>query len=484
MVDSAEIDAVQMSIEVSDWLAAITGVLRGNLGLVGVGADDRQRKSVMDELGWAFFEYRSRVYASGFSGVTSVDLGRIAELCDIAIDHVDDTIRRNRRSDGLYQSYNLIQFAVDGSDARIEHLYEMLEGQVNVLSAGVLSAEECADVLDALFESAMYRPDQRSFMLYPARALPSFLEKNIIPDGEVASNPLLDALAQADDGSIVVVDADGRYRFNADLTNQADLAATLDRLAAEDRWRELVLTHQAAVLDVFEQVFRHHAFTGRSGSMYGYEGIGSIYWHMVAKLLVAVQEAVLEARDQGAAPETVRRLIDGYWRVRAGLGFNKTAGEYGAFPTDPYSHTPGHAGAQQPGMTGQVKEELLTRPLELGIRVEDGEIVFDPVLLRPVEFLDRREEWQVLDGDGMRTIELPAQSLGATLCEVPLIVSVTEGEPAVEVVRSDGTAERTSGLHVDRATSATVFNRSAEVRQVLAFVPESALGPGEPTFRD
>ena len=32
---------------------------------------------------------------------------------------------------------------------------------------------------------------------------------------------------------------------------------------------------------------------------------------------------------------------------------------YGAFPTDPYSHTPGGKGAQQPGMTGQVKEDLL-----------------------------------------------------------------------------------------------------------------------------
>ena len=37
-------------------------------------------------------------------------------------------------------------------------------------------------------------------------------------------------------------------------------------------------------------------------------------------------------------------------------------------PTDPYSHTPGFAGVQQPGMTGQVKEEILTRWGELGLR--------------------------------------------------------------------------------------------------------------------
>ncbi len=35
-----------------------------------------------------------------------------------------------------------------------------------------------------------------------------------------------------------------------------------------------------------------HEFTGRSSTMYAYEGIGSIYWHMVAKLLVAIQESV------------------------------------------------------------------------------------------------------------------------------------------------------------------------------------------------
>ncbi len=480
LLGAAGIDAVQMSLEVSDWLAAITGVLRGNLDLVEAGADDRRRKSLVDELGRAFSEYRSRVYASGFSGTTSVDLVRIAELCEVAIEHVDDTIRRNRRSDGLYHSYNLVHFTADGSGARIEHLYEMLEGQVNVLGAGVLSAEERVGVLDALFDSAIYRPDQRSFMLYAARALPSFLDKNVIAGGDVESNPLLAALVATGDVSVVATDADGQYRFNADLSSQADLAAALDRLALDSDSRDLVTAHRATVLDVYERVFRHHAFTGRSGTMYGYEGIGSIYWHMVAKLLVAVQESVVEARDEGVAPAIVGRLIGGYWQVRSGLGFNKTAREYGAFPTDPYSHTPAHAGAQQPGMTGQVKEELLTRSLEVGLRVDDGRIVFDPVLLRPVELLERTEPWQVLDGDEpMRTIELSSGSLGATLCEVPMIVSVTAGEAVIEVVFSDGTSELRPGLQVDRATSAAIFARSAQVQYVRAFIPESALeGPG------
>jgi hypothetical protein len=68
----------------------------------------------------------------------------------------------------------------------------------------------------------------------------------------------------------------------------------------------------------------------------------------------------------------VDRLTAGYRRIRDGLGFRKDPAAYGAFPTDCYSHTPAHAGAQQPGMTGQVKEEVLTRLGELGFVLADG----------------------------------------------------------------------------------------------------------------
>ena len=60
---------------------------------------------------------------------------------------------------------------------------------------------------------------------------------------------------------------------------------------------------------------------------------------------------------------------------------------YGAFPTDPYSHTPEGKGAQQPGMTGQVKEDIISRFGELGVFVEDGTLLFDPCMLRKEEFI-------------------------------------------------------------------------------------------------
>ncbi len=93
-------------------------------------------------------------------------------------------------------------------------------------------------------------------------------------------------------------------------------------------------------------------------------------------------------------------LVSLYYRVREGIGFNKTPAEYGAFPTDPYSHTPKHIGAQQPGMTGQVKEEILTRFAELGVRVHDGAVRFDPCLLRACEFIDEPQPFRFLDVDG------------------------------------------------------------------------------------
>ena len=94
---------------------------------------------------------------------------------------------------------------------------------------------------------------------------------------------------------------------------------------------------------------------------------------MVSKLLLAVQETILRTRDE---PSTAA-LIEKYADIRKGQSFNKPPDVYGAFPTDPYSHTPKGQGAKQPGMTGMVKEEILTRQVELGFSIENGNITFD-----------------------------------------------------------------------------------------------------------
>jgi len=472
VVTDSGLTGAPISIEVASWLDDVVAVFHNYSSSSGAAMSDTSRMEVVEALGRSFEAYRSGVYGSGFSGFVDVGADTVVELCEEAIRHLDETILLNRRHDGLFHSYNLIRFADDGSSATVERLYEMLEGQVAVLGAGVLTIEERADLLDALHRSAMYRADQRSFMLYPVRALPSFLEKNVMDPADIAGNPLLRALTESGDVSLVAEDPDGQYRFNAGFANQRDLQAALDHLAVDTAWRKLVNEHRGSVLALYEEVFRHHSFTGRSGSMYGYEGIGSIYWHMVAKLLVAVQETVVEAASDRATPQTIANLVEAYERVRGGFGFNKSAAEYGAFPTDPYSHTPAHAGAQQPGMTGQVKEEMLTRPLELGLRVEDGRIVFDPILLRDTELLGAPDSWEYFDvADRWRALELPEGSLAMTLCQVPVLISRTSDEPSVEVEYTDGQRRIFEGLHLDRTASRAVFDRSGEIGCIRARLP-------------
>ena len=46
------------------------------------------------------------------------------------------------------------------------------------------------------------------------------------------------------------------------------------------------------------------------------------------------------------------------------------------------------AGAQQPGMTGQVKEDIISRFFELGVSVRDGQISFHPTMLTDADFVN------------------------------------------------------------------------------------------------
>ena len=463
---SEESESFALSSEVGQWLAdtgAALSKVRPLLGSGPISASERFKS--LAELGQAASRYRQAVYKKEtFSGTVDQSMHEVVVMLDAALAAIDHSVGTNRRKDGLYHAYNLLDLAPES--AGIDSLYPMLEGQVAALGAGTMAPDEALSVLEALFESDVYRADQQSFMLYPDRQLPGFLAKNCIQAEQVEAIPLLQRMLAAGDEQVVVRDADGCYRFSADCTNAGELGAVLDKLAAT--YGDDLDAAREPLQSMYEQVFRHKAFTGRSGTMFGFEGLGSIYWHMVSKLLLAVQENFFAAQQCGADELTCRKLGQLYYRVREGLGFNKTPAEYGAFPTDPYSHTPKHAGASQPGMTGQVKEEILCRFGELGVRVNDGMAKFEPGLLRGREFMAESRDTGYVDVDGdWQTIAVPVTGLAFTWCQVPIVYILDDNvEPAVTVALDNGETQVLSQLALPAAMSSEVFQRSGRVRQI------------------
>jgi hypothetical protein len=457
-------------VPVSRGLVALTqrihGALTANRSLLaGPAISEAQRRACLEALSQAGTDYREGLYRDGPGEPAAMSPEEIRAVLALALEFVERTLRAGRRADGLYDAYSQLEFTEEPPGLRIHPLAPMLEGQVAILSSGILSPREALELLRALRASALYRADQHSYLLYPDRELPGFLERNVIPAAEVAGNPLAAALLAANDARLIVRDALGRHRFHADLVNADALQARLRTLAAEPAWSALVAQHGAALEHLYESVFHHRAFTGRSGSMFGYEGLGCIYWHMVAKLLLAVQENVQAAEAQ-AAPEAAA-LREVYYDVRAGLGFNKSPAEFGAFPTDPYSHTPGHSGAQQPGMTGQVKEEILTRWGELGVRIEQGTISFRPTLLRAGEFTAGEASFRAVTADGALVIvPLPPRALGFTFCGVPVVYRLSSGTARLRWQDAAGTTCEVAGSTLDPKVSAEVFARTGRIARV------------------
>src|SRR5690606_11959535 len=135
------------------------------------------------------------------------------------------------RPDGLTHSYNVLHLGEQ--TATVENLYLMLEGQVALLSSGMLSPEEALRLLQGLRRSDLYRADLDTYMLYPNRALPGFLQKNNVAANLVEGSALVAALAAAGDHRLLIRDESGAYHFNGGFRNAAGVAAALDELAGE-----------------------------------------------------------------------------------------------------------------------------------------------------------------------------------------------------------------------------------------------------------
>jgi hypothetical protein len=417
--------------------------------------DDASRYRLLVALGRAGERHRNAVYSAAAAPEVTVEAAAVfGDLVGTVLPAVDSAIRASRRDGGLFDGYNVL--VVEGERARVRHLYPMLEGQVAALDSGLLAPVEALEVVRALRSSALYRADQKAYLLYPDRDLPPLLERN-----RIAGRPPIE------DRRLFTPDSVGGWHFQADLRNLADITHRLDEASADSATRR-------AVLDLWEATFHHGRFTGRSRTFFMFEGLGSIYWHMVAKLLLAVQESFFAAEAAGD-PALAAARADAYDEVRDGLGFRKRAEVYGAFPTDPYSHTPRHRRAQQPGMTGLVKEEILARWGELGVRAVGGRAQFAPRLLHLSEFSGERREFGYVDLEGReRTWQLPVGSLGFTFCGTPVCYRLAD-RASITLETSDGRRIEAAGECLPSDSSASIFGRRGEIARITVDILEAEL---------
>ncbi len=463
----------EISTELETFFNQVVNTLHKNQGILNGKISNKDRKTVLDGLGTAGSDYRLNIYQNAFSGNKAmVSKASLLDFIAITTNYLEHSIEANKRTDNLYHAYNLMTVE-HPNEVSISYLPEMLEGQVAVLSSGYLTPKQSLDVLDGLKASALFRQDQYSYILYPNKELAGFENRNNIPAKNVSKSKLLQLLIKDGNTQVIEKDVLGNYHFNSTFNNANSLKTALNNLP-ENKYATLVQEEKQLILDVFESIFDHKSFTGRSGTFFGYEGLGSIYWHMVSKLLLAVQENCLLAIRNNESEEIIGRLLEHFYEIQAGIGAHKSPELYGAFPIDPYSHTPATKGAQQPGMTGQVKEDVLSRIGELGVFINQGALNFNPRLLQAKEFLTNEKEFNYTTVNGeAKSLTIAANQLCFTYCQVPVIYKLGNKESIIANL-NDGTQQTFEGLNLSLRLSKAIFERSGLVTNLVVSVKHIA----------
>ena len=121
-------------------------------------------------------------------------------------------------------------------------------------------------------------------------------------------------------------------------------------------------------------------------------------------------------------------------------------------------------------MTGQVKEDILSRFGELGVFVHKGQLQFKPDLLRKDEFLKTPSifEYVNLTGEALK-IDLVNGTLGFTYCQVPIIYELGKKE-YVKVLFKDAAVLEFDKLILDVETSRKVFERTEDIERILVYI--------------
>jgi hypothetical protein len=117
-------------------------------------------------------------------------------------------------------------------------------------------------------------------------------------------------------------------------------------------------------------------------------------------------------------------------------------------------------------MTGQVKEDFLSRMRELGIYIENGEIAFRFSMINPNEFLVQKKVFEYFDlKDEKQQIILNEGQLGFTFCQVPVIYTISQ-EDKIKLTKNDGTWIELAGNTIKHDWSVSLFERDRRFSQI------------------
>jgi len=126
-------------------------------------------------------------------------------------------------------------------------------------------------------------------------------------------------------------------------------------------------------------------------------------------------------------------------------------------------------------MTGQVKEDILSRMIELGISVENGGILFDPVNLKKEEFMMSADNNDIQHFAHAFKIEIPSGKpmLAFSFCGVPVVYLIGENQK-VEL-KFEKEIKTSNHLLIDSVTSHSVFQREGNVKIIVVTFKDTNL---------
>ena len=118
-------------------------------------------------------------------------------------------------------------------------------------------------------------------------------------------------------------------------------------------------------------------------------------------------------------------------------------------------------------MTGQVKEDILSRIGELGVFVSEGQISFNPCLLRANEFIKEDKTFSYIDvNKEEKQLLLSSGMMAFTYCQVPIIYRRSNVD-SIEVNYKNNEVDEIHSLILSKQISEDLFYRKGRVKFLI-----------------